>query len=77
MYFIRQMDDFAISSTSKDIGKEIISKIDSHMVIKMKYLGIIERFNVVDVDQTRHYIKVNNATYITKITVDKELDDHR
>ena len=37
------------------------------MKIKVKPLGIIDRFNGVDVSQTRQYIKISNKTYITKI----------
>lgn len=42
------------------------------MTIKVKPLGVINRFNGVDVHQTRSYIKVNNATYIKKVLVDKK-----
>ena len=67
MYFLRQVDDFAISCTHQAIANEIIDKIDSHMTIKVKPLGIISRFNGVDIKQTKYYIKVSNATYIEKI----------
>ena len=45
------------------------------MTIKVKPLGIISRFNGVDVHQTQHYIKVNNATYLKKILADKKCTD--
>ena len=44
------------------------------MTIKVKPLGIIERFNGIDISQTQHYIKLSNTTYIDKITCDKKLD---
>ena len=47
--------------------------MDSHMTIKEKPLGIIERFNGVDVQHTRNYIKLNNKTYIKKILKDKNI----
>ena len=37
------------------------------MTIDVKELGIISRFNGVDVQQTRSYIKLSNAVYIDKI----------
>lgn len=43
------------------------------MTIKVKPLGIIERFNGVDILQTRHYVKVSNQTYLTKILIDKKV----
>ena len=43
------------------------------MTIKVKPLGIIERFNRIDIQQTRAYIKLSNETYIKKITEAKDL----
>ena len=43
------------------------------MTIKVKPLGIIGRFNGVDILQTRHYIKVSNQTYLQKILLDKTI----
>ena len=75
VYFIRQVDDFAISCKSKHLADEIIALIDQHMTITVKPLGVITRFNGVDVHQTQHYIKVNNATYLKKILADKKCTD--
>ena len=74
VYFLRQVDDFAISTTDPDIAQEIIQLIDDQITIKVKPLGVINRFNGVDVDQTKHYIKISNSTYIKKILLDKNLD---
>ena len=76
-YFLRQVDDFAIGTVHESIAHEIIAKIDDHMTIKVKSLGIIDRFNGVDVEQSRYYTKIYNETYITKIIQDKVFtDDH-
>ena len=72
MYFLRQVDDFAISYTSENMAQKIISKIDDHMTIKVKSLEVITKFNGVDIHQTRYCTKVNNATYIKSITSDKK-----
>jgi hypothetical protein len=37
------------------------------MSIKIKELGLIERFNGVDIKQTKNYIKLYNKTYIEKL----------
>ena len=37
------------------------------MTIDVKELGLIERYNGVDVEQTQQYIKLHNTTYIDKL----------
>ena len=41
--------------------------INKEMTIDVKDLGIINRFNSLDVQQTKHYVKISNETYITII----------
>ena len=65
--FLRQVDDFAIACSCENIAKEIIETINKHMSVKIKYLGLLTRYNGVDVTQTRDYIKIYNRTYIQKI----------
>ena len=76
VYFLRQVDDFAISTKDEAIANDIIQEIDSHMTIKVKPLGIIERFNGVDISQTKQYIKLSNRTYIEKILEGKNINDN-
>ena len=71
VYFLRQVDDFAVSSTSTSICNAVISAINSQMTIVIKSLGTVNRFNGVDIDQTREYIKISNRTYIRKILSSK------
>jgi deoxyuridine 5'-triphosphate nucleotidohydrolase len=65
--FLRQVDDFAVSCQDRSTAQDVISQINSKMTIEVKELGTIERFNGIDVDQTRDYIKLSNGTYIRKI----------
>ena len=67
--FLRQVDDFAISCEDKATALDVIEKINSKMTIVVKQLGLIDRFNGVDVLQTRNFIKIYNKTYIEKILV--------
>lgn len=67
IYFLRQVDDFAIACTSEHIAKDIIDEINKHMSVQIKYLGLLTRFNGVDVRQTKEYIQIHNSTYIEKI----------
>ena len=43
------------------------------MTIKIKHIGVIDRFNGIDIAQTRHYIKISNQTYFDKILETKKL----
>lgn len=65
--FLRQVDDFAVACQDQDTAKKVISMINNKMTINVKSLGTIARFNGVDVDQTREYIKLYNKTYILKM----------
>jgi len=71
VYFLRQVDDFAVSASSKTICDSVISAINSKMTIDIKSLGTVNRFNGVDIDQTQEYIKVSTGTYIKKILTSK------
>lgn len=64
---MKQVDDFAIASTDKAICQKIISHLNSAMTIKIKDIGLITRYNEVDFEQTREYIKIHSHTYIQKI----------
>ena len=65
--FLRQVDDFAVACQDQATAKQVIADINSKMTINVKELGIIERFNGVDILQTRDYVKLYNETYIEKI----------
>ena len=65
--FLRQVDDFAISCEDKATAMDVIAQINNKMTIVVKELGLIDRFNGVDVLQSRHFIKLYNKTYIEKI----------
>jgi hypothetical protein len=65
--FLRQVDDFAVATKSEATACAIINEIDKYMTIEIKDLGQLNRFNGVDVIQTKHYIKINNPTYLKKI----------
>jgi hypothetical protein len=70
--FLRQVDDFAVAAKTSETATAIINEIDKYMMIEIKDLGQLERYNGVDIVQGRHYIKLNNPTYIQKI-----IDEHK
>ena len=65
--FLRQVDDFAIACKDTGVAHSIIERISSKLSAPMKYLGIVDRYNGVDIDQTMDYIKLHSKTYLTKI----------
>ena len=60
--FLCQVDDFAVASANDEINESVIKVIDNKFKIKIKDLGLLQQYNGVDVHQTKHYVKLNNAT---------------
>ena len=65
--FLRQVDDFAIACEDRATASQVIRDINSKMTIDVKELGIVNRYNGVDVEQTQEYIRIHNTTYINKL----------
>jgi hypothetical protein len=61
------VDDFIIAAKDMSVCKAIRAEIASFMANPLNDLGIIKRFNGVDILQTRHYVKVHCVTYIERI----------
>jgi hypothetical protein len=64
---LRQVDDFIIAANDLSTSKEIREAIQGEMTNPLNDLGIIKRFNGVDIHQTRHYIKLSAKTYIETV----------
>ena len=64
---MKQVDDFCVSCEDRETAKHVIAATNAKMTIDVKELGLISRFNGVDVQQARNYIKLSNAVYINKI----------
>ena len=65
--FLRQVDDFSVSAKQASTCSDIIKYINSKMSMDVKDLGLIGRFNGVDIFQTKYYIKLTSERYITKM----------
>jgi hypothetical protein len=70
--FLRQVDDFAVVTETAELATSIINEIDKYMKIDIKDLGQLDRYNGVDIIQGKHFIKLNNRTYLKKI-----IDEHK
>jgi len=65
--FLRQVDDFAVASTDLQSARHLIDAINAKMRIEVKHLGIIDRFNGMDIHQTRYYVKITCEKYLYKM----------
>ena len=75
--FLRQVDDFAISSRYTKTCYDLIADINRDMKTKIKELGILTRFNGTDILQSRNFVKISNKTYIEKISKGKNINQQQ
>ena len=61
---LRQVDDFSVSATEQQTCKAIIEQIGLHLTVPLNDLGIIRKFNGVNIHQTKWYIKVSCEDYL-------------
>jgi hypothetical protein len=57
--FLNQVDDFAIATSNKETAVFIISKINAQLHLPLHIMGIVTRFNGIDIEQMQEYVKVN------------------
>lgn len=65
--FLRQVDDFSVAAKDRAICSAIISYINSKMSMDVKDLGLIDRFNGMDIFQTKYYVKITCEKYLAKM----------
>ena len=75
MIFLCQVDNFAVACKNTDIANEFIDLISSDLSTQMKKLGVITRFNGVDVKQTEDYIQLHSTTFLKKILKTRQWDN--
>ena len=64
---LRQLDDFSVSAKDQQDCKAFIGQIGSHLTVPLNDLGIIRKFNGVNIHQTKWYIKISCEDYLLKI----------
>eukprot|EP00956_Cyclotella_meneghiniana_P004202 scaffold5163_cov49-Cyclotella_meneghiniana.AAC.3 len=64
--FKRQVDDFALATDKEETAHKFFDMIDDELTMPMKRMGLIQLFNGIDIQQSRHYIKLSCQTYIEK-----------
>ena len=70
---LRQVNDFATASSDAATCDKVLDLIDAHLKIPLKRLGLVDMYNGVNVEQTRHYVKISCESYIDKMC-DKHLN---
>ena len=70
---LRQVDDFAVGATDAKTCDLVFDRMDKHLKIPLKRLGLVSMYNGVNIEQTKHYIKISCESYIEKICA-KHLD---
>ena len=70
---LRQVDDFATASSDAATCDTVLDLIDAHLKIPLKRLGLVDMYNGVNVEQTKHYVKISCESYINKMC-NKHLD---
>ena len=61
------MDDFSVSAKEREECQEIIAAIGKFLKVPLNDLGVIKKFNGVNIQQTRWYIKISCQDYLLKI----------
>ncbi len=64
--FKRQVDDFAIAAPDPQTADILLDMLNDKMTMPVKQQGLLNMFNSIDVIQTRHYVKIDCHTYISK-----------
>ena len=72
---LRQVDDFSVSAAEQTTCQAIIKLIGSHLTVPLNDLGIIRKFNGVNIQQTRWFVKISCEDYILKILMHHQWQD--
>ena len=64
---LRQVDDFAVSAKDATTCSTVIKEIGTHLQVPLNDLGLIKKFNGVNILQSRYFIKLSCEDYLTKI----------
>jgi hypothetical protein len=64
--FKQQVDDFAIAAPNERTANILLDMINNKLKIPLKWQGLLDMFNGINIIQTRDYIKIDCHTYIDK-----------
>jgi len=61
------VDDFKLAAAKPMIARMIFDKVDDHLTFPLKRMGLVTLFSVIDIEQTRDYIKLLVETYLERV----------
>ena len=67
---LRQVDDFPVAAQERKTCEDTIATIGRYLQVPLNDLGLIKKFNGVNILQTRWFIKVSCEDYIKRIPTD-------
>jgi hypothetical protein len=67
LLFLHQVDDFTLTAKTTTASTHLLTQINSKMRIPIKILGVIDRFNGIDIHQTKYYVKITCEKYLYKM----------
>ena len=67
VFFLRQVDDFAIFVPNEDIANIIFAQIQTKLREPLKLLGKLDLYNGLDICQAKHFVKIHCKSYLTKV----------
>jgi len=65
--FLRQVDDFAIATTSPEAAQALIRDINKQLRLPIHILGTVTRYNGMDIMQSQNFVKITCTKYLTKL----------
>jgi len=66
--FMRQVDDFAVATNNHSTAMFLIEEINQHLRLPIHILGVVQRYNGMDITQGKHYVKITCERYIKKMS---------
>ena len=72
LFLLRQVDDFALAAPLQQTANEIFEQIQHFLTQPLHILNQLTMYNGLNVQQTKHFIKISCTTYLEKILQGKE-----
>jgi len=75
IYMLRQVDDFALACKDESTAKAIYNaigkklKLPNESDIPFSYLGLIEDFNGIDIEQSKTHVRISCQNYIDRLLI--------
>ena len=67
MLIVRQVDDILLCHKSTEECDKMANKLQKKLTFPLNFLGTVQKFNGVDVDQTKHFNDIHCWTFIDKV----------